>query len=578
MVDTQHINIAEDETSEKLSKKLSALNLKEKEKRVEASAKEQNLPYINLDKFPVSQSALKLIPKSQAEALQTIGFLYTGDEIRVGSLNPTNPQVANLSKELASKHHANVKIYLISENSFNSAFVIYEKIPSIIQLSGINISEEDLNKFEEKLTDFTKLNNLIAKTNLTETINLIIAASLKFSSSDIHIEAEEKNIKIRLRIDGVLHEVAKLPKKDWDKISARMKLLSGLKLNVADKPQDGRFTINMTDEKIDVRVSTIPSAYGESIVMRLLKSSSVGLQFENLGLRGKSFNDLSEEIKKPNGMIMTTGPTGSGKTTTLYAILNKLNTPDTKIITLEDPIEYKLAGIIQSQVEGQADDFITASSGNENQPRIVRYTFAKGLRAILRQDPDVVMVGEIRDLETAETAVNAALTGHLMLSTLHTNSAAATIPRLLAIGVQPFLLAPSLNAIIGQRLIRKLCEHCKIKDDNVDNKTMTTVLNILNKISPKSGHRIDDLSNLTFYKAKGCNKCHNIGYKGRVGLFEILTMTSEIEKIITSTNVSANEIEKIAIDNGMLTMLQDGLLKALDGITSIEEVFEHVLD
>jgi len=572
------IIISEDETSQKLSSKLSALEIKEKEKQVEAEAKQQGLAYINLDKFPISQEAIKVISQEQAESLQTVCFLYTGEEMRLGSLNPTNPQVSNLIKELNEKYHVNIKTYLISENSLDKTSEIYAKIPTITQMAGVNITANDLNKFDEQLTDFTKLNQLIAETSLTETINLIIAAALKFSSSDIHIETEEKEIKIRFRIDGVLHEVANINKSSWDKISNRIKLLSGLKLNITTKPQDGRFTINLTNDKVDVRVSTIPSSYGESIVMRLLKASSVGLKFEDLGLRGKTFNDLREEMRKPNGMIITTGPTGSGKTTTLYAILNKLNSPDTKIITLEDPIEYKLPGIVQSQVEGQADDFTSIRLGDENKPRITHYTFAKGLRAILRQDPDIVMVGEIRDLETAETAINAALTGHLMLSTLHTNSAADTIPRLLSIGVQPFLLAPSLNAIIGQRLLRRLCPHCKIKNDKLDNKTITTILNALSTISPESGHKINDLSDLTFYVAKGCDKCHRLGYKGRIGIYEVLTINPAIEKIILSGNVSANEIEKIAVDNGMITMLQDGLLKAVDGITSVEEVLAKVLD
>jgi type II secretory ATPase GspE/PulE/Tfp pilus assembly ATPase PilB-like protein len=310
--------------------------------------------------------------------------------------------------------------------------------------------------------------------------------------------------------------------------------------------------------------------------MRLLKASSIGLEFEQLGFRGKSFNILNDEMKKPNGMIITTGPTGSGKTTTLYAILNKLNTPDTKIITLEDPIEYKLLGIVQSQIDNadtnEQEDIQTGEIKKKS-----TYTFARGLRAILRQDPDIVMVGEIRDLETAETAINAALTGHLMLSTIHTNSAAGTIPRLLSMGVQAFLLAPSLNAIIGQRLTRKLCQSCKVEDTSIDNATMTVILNALNEISPQSGYQ-PDLNNLKFYTAKGCDKCQGIGYKGRIGVYEVMLMSPEIEKIILSNKASEYELEKVAVAAGMITMLQDGLLKALDGLTSIEEIFDKVKD
>jgi len=569
-------DVQEDNKNQKLSDKLSEIELKEKEKRVQIQADSLGISYINLEKFPISQDALKIIEPEQAEALQTVCFLYTGEEMRLGSLNPSNPQVTNLAKELAQKYHTRIKIYLLSENSFNVAFAIYKKIPKIIQVEGVAISADDIAKFDKVLTTIKDLNKMIQATDLTETVNIVIAASLKFGASDIHIEAEENTVNIRLRIDGILHEVATLPKDVWPKLDARLKLLAGLKLNIGNKPQDGRFTIHLSKDQVEVRVSSIPSAYGESIVMRLLKASSVGLEFEQLGFRGKSFNILVEEMKKPNGMIITTGPTGSGKTTTLYAILNKLNTPETKIITLEDPVEYKLPGIVQSQIDNaDASEQEDVQTGEIK--RKSTYTFARGLRAILRQDPDIVMVGEIRDLETAETAINAALTGHLMLSTIHTNSAAGTIPRLLAMGVQPFLLAPSLNAVIGQRLARKLCPHCKIEDTSIDNATMTVILNSLNEISPQSGYK-PDLDNLKFYTAKGCEKCQGIGYKGRVGIYEVMLMSPEIEKIILSDKASEYELEKVSIAAGMITMLQDGLLKALDGITSVAEIFDKVKD
>jgi len=291
--------------------------------------------------------------------------------------------------------------------------------------------------------------------------------------------------------------------------------------------------------------------------MRLLKSSATSLKFKDLGIRGKSFVELKSQIKRPNGMIITTGPTGSGKTTTLYAILKKLNSPGNKIITLEDPIEYRLAGVNQSQIKKDKD-----------------YSFASGLKSILRQDPDIVMVGEIRDLETADIAINASLTGHLVISTLHTNSAAAAVPRFLAMGVKAFLLSPSLNAVIGQRLVRCLCPHCK-EEQKLDNDTMTQVLNILNKIPASSGSKLDEneLNNLKFYKGKGCPKCYGLGYKGRIGIYEVLVMSPEIEKTILDNRVSENIIQDLAQKNGMVTMLQDGLLKAKEGITTIEEIF-----
>lgn len=569
------VDLSGDDKSQKLQSKLTELELQEKERRIQAQADDIGVPYINLKKFPISQEAIKVINQEQAEALQTVCFLYTGEEMRLGSLNPNNPQVVNLSKELSDKYHVRIKIYLLSEASFKAAFGVYEKIPEIIQVEGVAISAEDVEKFNQQLNTLDDLNKLIQETDLTETINIVISASLKFDASDIHVEAEEALVKIRLRIDGMLHDVAQLKKSAWPKINSRIKLLAGLKLNIGNKPQDGRFTIHLSKDKIDVRVSSIPSAFGESIVMRILRASAVGLEFEKLGFKGRAFNVLAEEMKKPNGMIITTGPTGSGKTTTLYAILNKLNDPDTKIITLEDPIEYKLAGIVQSQVDNADSEEEDVQTGEIKKK--ATYTFARGLRAILRQDPDIVMVGEIRDLETAETAINAALTGHLMLSTIHTNSAAGTIPRLLAMGVKPFLLAPSLNAIIGQRLARKICQYCKIEDTTIDNATMTVVLNALNEISPKSGYK-PDLNDLKFYTAKGCDKCQGIGYKGRVGIYEVLLMDPDIEKIILSEKASEYEIEKVAVANGMITMFQDGLLKALEGITSVEEIFGKVKD
>jgi len=556
-----------------LDKKLSDLEEQRKEDEVKKQATTTGWPYINLKSFPISQDAIKVIKAEQAKALQAVCFLYTNEELRLASTNPDNPQIGQLKKELEDKYHAHLKIYLTSQASLNIALAIYDKIPIIEQIEGVNISAENLNSFNENLSDLKTLQTLLNQTNVTEMISLIIAAALKFNASDIHIETEEQAVKVRLRIDGVLQQAATIPAENWHKISSRIKLLAELKLNVTNQPQDGRFTINLSNDKIDVRVSTIPSTYGESIVMRLLRASSVGLQFEALGLRGKAFNDLANEVTKPNGMIITTGPTGSGKTTTLYAILNKLNQADTKIITLEDPIEYKLPGIVQSQVENSDGDFDNSSANPGGIERKNKYTFAKGLRAILRQDPDIVMVGEIRDLETADTAINAALTGHLMLSTLHTNSAAGTIPRLLSMGVQAFLLAPSLNAIIGQRLVRKLCQDCK-QETEIDNKTLTLVLNALNSISPQSGAKPDNLTNLKFFSAKGCEKCGHLGYKGRIGLYEILTMNQKIEKIILSANISEYDIEKIAIEEGMVTMLQDGILKALDGITSLDEVLE----
>ncbi len=547
--------IAGDETREKFQEKMAEIEEREKEKVTEEKAARIGLPYINLKGFPISPEALVLIDLEVCKRIKAVCFLYAGGEIRIGTMDPDNEELADIIEKLKEKYIANVGLYLISQKSFEAAIRTYERIPVLKEMpKGVSITEEDIEKYRKELKTFKDLNDKIQKVSITDIVTMIVASSLQSRASDIHIEAEEDDIKVRFRIDGVLNTVAVLKKELWPKVISRIKLLSGLKLNISDVPQDGRFTIFLKKEKTDVRVSTLPTAYGESVVMRLLRSSAASLGFDDLGIRGKAYEQLKREVERPNGMIVTTGPTGSGKTTTLYAVLNKLNDAETKIITLEDPVELKLKGINQSQIDHSRD-----------------YTFAKGLRSILRQDPDVVMVGELRDLETAETAIQAALTGHLVVSTIHTNSASGAIPRFLSMGVKSFLLAPALNAIIGQRLVRKLCQECK-KEIKLDADSLEKAKKILGAIPSDSEYKVD-LNSLKFYEAKGCPACNEIGYKGRIGIYEIMIMNADIEKIVLSGKVSEYEMQDIAIKNGMITMAQDGLLKALDGVTSADEVF-----
>lgn len=549
--------ITPEEIKEKFEEKMAEIALKEKERAAAEKAAALGFPYINLKGFPISPETLTSIPKEISESLKVICFLNTGTEIRIGAVDPTNPQIQELLLSLEDKFHAHAAVYLISEQSFNSAFKLYATLPvprKIIR--GVEITEAELLKFEKEITNFRLLHQKIQRASITDIVTMIIAASIQARSSDIHIEAEEKDIKIRFRIDGVLHDAATLAKDLWPKVISRIKLLAGLKINITDIPQDGRFTIYIKEGKIDVRVSCLPTAYGESVVMRLLMPTTASLRFEELGLWEPAYSQLKREVERPNGMIITTGPTGSGKTTTLYAILNKLNEPGVKIITLEDPIEYRLPGINQSQVD--------YSRG---------YTFAKGLRSILRQDPDVVMVGEIRDLETAEIAIQAALTGHLVISTIHTNSAAGAIPRFLAMGAKSFLLAPALNTIIGQRLVRRICEKCK-EEDKLDAQTLDRVKKILSELPEEIKKRYQiDLKNLKFYRGRGCEACNYIGYKGRIGIYEIMVMSPEIEKNILAEQASEYAMQEAAIKGGMVPMVADGLIKALAGVTSVEEVF-----
>lgn len=550
------IQLADSDTTKELSKKIETIGLRERETETERKAQMMGIPYINLKGFPINPDALVLIPQEQSAQLKVISFLFTGPELRIATTQPEDPRIKELVFELGERHKANTAVYLMSPESLNQGLKMYEALPKIKPIiKGVQITEEEIAKYQKQMTDFSSIAGVLVHANVTDVIAVVIAASLKLGSSDIHIEAEEKGIAVRFRVDGILQDVAKLAPEQWKKIINRIKLIASLKMNVSDQAQDGRFTIYQKNKEIDVRTSTIPTAFGESVVMRLLNPDSIAVEFEALGFRPASLKKLQKEIDKPNGMIITTGPTGSGKTTTLYAILRKLNTSDVKIITLEDPVEYKVEGINQSQIDYSKD-----------------YTFAKGLRSILRQDPDIVMVGEIRDLDTAEIAVQAALTGHLLLSTIHTNDAAGAIPRFLSMGLAPHLLAPSLNAIMGQRLLRRLCKECKTPAP-LDEETMTLVKKQLDAIPEASGETKVDTSNLTFFGPKGCDKCNNTGYKGRVGAYEILIKTMELEKtILDKGTISEYDMRDLAIQQGMVTMTQDGLLKAIDGMTSIDEV------
>ncbi|MBU1164432.1 GspE/PulE family protein [Patescibacteria group bacterium] len=553
--------ISSEEVKEKYKKKMFDIRIRQKETESNEIARQMGIQHINLKAFPISPETLTTIEEETSKKLQAICFYRDDDAIRIGAVDPTTAGVKEEIEAIKERTAKKIVVYKISEHSYDLAFKLYAVLPKFREvLTGVEITEADVKRFEQELKTFKDLSTALERINLTDMVALIIAGAIKVAASDIHIEAESKEIKIRYRIDGFLHDAATIKKSLWTKIIARVKLVAHLKINVTDRPQDGRFTIFMGEEQIDVRVSTVPTAYGESVVMRILISSKQGLAFEDLGLRGKAFIDLEAEVKKPNGMIIATGPTGSGKTTTLYSILMKVNTPGNKILTLEDPVEYRISGISQSQVDASKE-----------------YTFAKGLRSLLRQDPDIIMVGEVRDLETADISINAALTGHLVTTTLHTNDASGAIPRLIAMGVKSFLLPPALNAIIGQRLVRKICPKCKTEIE-LDNKLMSTVMKIIDMIPQESGTKPKSLKNLQFYKGKGCDYCQGIGYKGRIGIFEIMTMNHEYEPLILSGQVSEYDLKKIALKHGMVTMVQDGLLKAMDGLTSVEEVFRVAKD
>jgi len=418
----------------------------------------------------------------------------------------------------------------------------------------IKISPDIITGLQQKIKNISNFKGEIEKNldeEVTEIIKVLLGGGVLLDSSDLHIEPESGRARLRARIDGILQDVMFLDWKVYQNILSRVKLLSGIKLNISDRPQDGRFSVLLKDSSIEIRVSTLPAEYGESIVLRILNPKSL-IEVETLGLRPNLLEILKSEIKKPNGMIIVTGPTGSGKTTTLYAFLKRIQKPEIKIITIEDPIEYHLIGVSQTQVASEKG-----------------YDFANGLKSIMRQDPDVVLVGEIRDLETAKIALQAALTGHLVLSTLHTNDAAGTIARLQSLGEKPVNIAPAINLIIAQRLVRKICKECR-KLVPVSPSVLVKIKESLKEVSKKT-KTPEITSALKIPQIKGCPDCNSTGYRGRLGIFEAFLIDDELEQfILASPSISA--LEEKAIKKGMMTMYQDGLIKVLEGVTTLEEV------
>jgi len=419
----------------------------------------------------------------------------------------------------------------------------------------ITIPQEKFDLFQKKIKNIFDLKEEIQKAldkSATEILEIIVGGAITLDASDIHIEPEEKITRLRLRIDGILLDVITYQQKTYGTLLSRIKLLSGLKLNVADRPQDGRFSVLIDSSPIEIRTSALPAEYGEAIVLRLLNPKNL-IEIKDLGLRSDLLGIFEKEIKRPNGMIIVTGPTGSGKTTTLYAILKKINKPEIKIITIEDPVEYHLQGLSQTQVDPKKD-----------------YTFASGLRSIMRQDPDVILIGEIRDLETAEIACQAALTGHLVFSTLHTNDAAGAVARLIDLDIRPITIAPAINIVIAQRLPRKICKEC-VKFVQAPAPELAKIKEGLKGVPKEILPSSFSNPKLKIPQAVGCKNCNSTGYRGRIGIYETFLIDDKMEKFIL-TSPSIVDIRESAIKNGMVLMHQDGLIKVLEGVTTIEEI------
>lgn len=536
-----------------LADKLSEIHRREEEVKAKNLAQKLGLPYLNLFGLPLEPAGLLLLTEEKARQGDLIVIKKQGKILEIALTDPENPAAKQILADLSRQGFSfDSHIFLISASSLKDGLKHYEEITftTAKHAGQVEISSGLISELQKEIKGIESLKEKISQipsAKTSEILEVIISGALNLDASDIHLEPKEETTNLKYRLDGLLYEVGFLNNKSFNLILSRIKLLSGMKLNIKDIAQDGRFTIRLSQTDIEVRVSLIPGNYGESLVMRLLNPETIGLDLEDLGFRKDALELLDKEIRKPNGLIITTGPTGSGKTTTLYSFIKKVAKSEIKIITLEDPIEYHLPGIVQTQVEEEAG-----------------YTFAAGLRSILRQDPDILLIGEIRDAETCKTALNASLTGHLVFSTLHTNDAAGAIPRFIDLGADPGSLAASLNIIMAQRLVRRLCDECKEK--------YTPSIEILEKIKTSlKGIEHPPVEKANFSHSKGCDKCNGLGYKGRVGILELIPVDQDLEKII-SNSPSHAEIVAFAKKKGYLNMYQDALLKVLTGITTLEEV------
>lgn len=540
---------------ESAKKAIKSFNKEIEEEKASQFAKASGLPYVDLNLFPMDADDIRIVGEEDSRRCEMAVFQKIGKNIKLAVLDPKNPKTLEFIEQFEKEKGYKIKTFIVSDSSMEKAWSRYKDGFFLENIDALRMSltGKDLESFEKEFKGLLDLKKRAKEIPTTEIINIIMAGAIKMKSSDIHFEAQEESVRLRYRIDGVLQNIGELPLDIYRFILSRVKMMGKMKVNVRKIAQDGHFSIVLEDSRIDVRVSIIPGNLGEEIVMRLLNQKDALLNVDSLGLRGLAYEKVKKQLEKTTGMILTTGPTGSGKTTMLYALINKINTPEVKIITIEDPVEYQIKGISQTQV---------AKDKN--------YTFAQGLRAIVRQDPDVILVGEIRDEETADIAVNASLTGHLVLSTLHTNNAVASVARMIELGVKPNSIAPSINALVSQRLVRRLCPDCKEKYKPAK-ETADDIKKILSIISPKAQVEIPKEIEY-FYRPKGCPKCHNLGYRGRIGIFEVLTISEEIEKMILEMAGEA-EMTKQALEEGMVTMAQDGILKSVEGITSIEEVW-----
>lgn len=515
-----------------------------------------NIAYLEKAPKNISDSVIGIIPEEVAKKYGAAVFEVAGDVISVAMVNPQDIDALNTLRFIAEKEKKEISIYLVSEKVFNDLFKFYAG-PADIVKEAVKSFAEDKGALEiiENDGESAKEQNL-KEAPVAKLVEVIVSHAIEGHASDIHIEPMERDFRVRFRVDGVLHVSLIIPKEIGPVVVSRIKILSNLKIDEKRKPQDGRFRLMHNGNAIDFRVSTLPVINGEKVVMRILDKDKGVSDIETMGLVGVGLDNMKESIKETYGMILMTGPTGSGKSTTLYAMLKILNNDERNIITLEDPIEYDIEGLNQSQIKPE-----------------IGYTFASGLRTILRQDPNVIMVGEIRDSETAELAVHAALTGHLMFSTLHTNTAIGAIPRLIDMGIEPFLLSSSLRLVMAQRLVRRICENCKAEID-VSETLKKQIVKEVENISKSELERygIDLSGKISLFRGKGCDACNGTGLVGRLAIFEVVRVTDSMRTIIIEKRGSELLLAQERDKMGFLTIRQDGILKALKGTTTFEEV------
>jgi type IV pilus assembly protein PilB len=521
------------------------------------------IPFVDLEKETVDPEVLKIIPEPVARANNIVAFRKRGNDLEVAMLDPEDLRAIEFLKKAFPYR---ILPRLTTPESIKHVLRQYQKTLEVEfgEIIKKEAGEIKAIREEEKVEEREELEKMAMELPIIKIVDTLIKHAILQRASDIHIEPMEKEVLVRYRIDGILRDAMTLPKISASGIVARIKVLSNLRLDEHRLPQDGRFKVETPEYKYSVRVSIMPVFDGEKVVMRLLPETARGFTLEQLGLRGKALEDVQDNLRKPVGMILVCGPTGCGKTTTLYSMMEILNTPGVNICTIEDPIEYRMPRINQTQVN----------------PKI-GLTFAAGLRSLLRQDPDIIMVGEIRDNETASLAINAALTGHLVLSTLHTNSAAGAIPRLIDMKVEPFLISSTLNLILAQRLVRRLCgekEKYYLRESELDNISKYCNIDRILKIlrEEKLARPNQPITKIPFYRPKPTKECPD-GYKGRIGIFEVLPVTQTIKELIVK-EATADEIEEQAKKEGMRTMVEDGFVKAAQGITTIEEVLRVIIE